>query len=596
MLGNASNNAIDPFVTVAIRLPTSRPSFSTEVVKKTSRPVWRSTYLLSMHSNHTIFELTLSDHRILLPDTPLGQCFLDVATLKPDVIVDAWLPLGPVRAKASASEIVSAPLLDGPPHDKEDGNTVGYIHLNLQLQPVKEAMDPSDVLMMPLSRLRFVLEKDVYFPGETVRGSVILDLPTPTKVYGVNLTLEGQTKVFWWSEGRKAALPFSSSLVFFEHSSMLLGDAPSNSKTVTEVDSGTHVWPFEYVLPPALPSNVAGEESWTRYSAVAVLLSPWTINNQRAEATWKVATCYSLQLLESRLQENIQLLNMQRKVTAEQNANKTIVEVEAPHVAYLLERVPLDLTIDNTNGIKEVKDVRVDWKVLRCVTGVSLIGAQWQTLPLTETEPAQADHLPQPVAPGRVWSGTIYVSVPAHASATVTKEQNPIYQVFYALSVQLITAGLFDAPIQCTFPIVLSFRPRRSGSIVEPSIPAKPYIHDAETDDEAAHADVLEPPVAGSQSTPSSDLHPCPYTPPFYLPDGTKEVTALSAESLGSGRINGPHRLDGKLLVANPPSDLRCLIPSPHYLIDRTAAYGASTPPEQFRESEPKELANLAAK
>lgn len=562
--------------------------------------MWRSTYLLSLASNRTIFDLVLSDHRVLFSDVPLGQASFDISSLAADKLIAGWVPLEPIQARkqsdATAKPLQPSSLLNALPADYEASSCVGFIHVNLQMTPVKEAMDPNSVLMMPLDKLRLTLEKLDYYPGETLRGSVILDLPAPIKIYCVKLTFKGETKVSFWNE----KMMCTSSQTFFRHTSVLLGEDPSHSKIGIDVDSGTHIWPFEYELPPNLPSNVLGNESWTWYNVEAELLSPWTVNDKRTSARWNIKTCYNPKVQEEKLADSLQDINERRKVP---NSNQTVFEIDAPLIAHLRQTVPLEVTIDNTKGIKEIKDALVEWKVMRWYTGKSTLSGAWVRQAKIGALPASPDYLSAslprvfPILPGAKWHGTVYVSVPNEFAPTITQEHNALYQIFYALKVSLETPGLFNDGIACSFPIVLSHRSDQSTASEVHTVP-KAYIHDAETDDEgfnllpaSAGRDALVTPV----STGSSHQFPCPYTPTFYLPTGTADSFPLTAETVTAPPDLQGSKFQGTLLVATAPTELPSIVPSPHHLIMRGASYGVSIPSGEFQKSSPKELPNLLA-
>ncbi|XP_055641431.1 arrestin domain-containing protein 3-like [Toxorhynchites rutilus septentrionalis] len=125
----------------------------------------------------------------------------------------------------------------------------------------------------------------VYFPGQTLAGTVELRLAEVTKVKGVALKISGVAEVKWsetTGTGKTRRTIYYHGRQDYLHSTTYL--AGSKEGNTLELLPGIHTYRFSCVLPPNLITSLEADHGHVRYTVKVVLERSW-----KFEKSYKVA-------------------------------------------------------------------------------------------------------------------------------------------------------------------------------------------------------------------------------------------------------------------------------------------------------------------
>lgn len=121
------------------------------------------------------------------------------------------------------------------------------------------------------------LEHDIdeqyqYFPGELMRGAVVLSSEDPVRVKAILVQIKGEATVSWPSDDQNGDM-FSTSETYVDVTLTVFGtdDGGGVDQSTIELPGGDHSYPFEYALPPSLPSSFIGKHGGVTYIIKATL-------------------------------------------------------------------------------------------------------------------------------------------------------------------------------------------------------------------------------------------------------------------------------------------------------------------------------------
>jgi len=130
---------------------------------------------------------------------------------------------------------------------------------------------------MPLD-IRVVLEREMYFVGQDITGTIIIANPVKRKMRGIRLTLRCRAEVVWWQTKRGLKKPHKikhlndDNLLYTEK--YVVGDGK-----VMVLQEGKHQFPFSISLKGKkkrqLPSSMEFPKGSARYYLKAELDWPW---------------------------------------------------------------------------------------------------------------------------------------------------------------------------------------------------------------------------------------------------------------------------------------------------------------------------------
>lgn len=121
------------------------------------------------------------------------------------------------------------------------------------------------------------LEHDIdeqyqYCPGELMTGTVLLSSEDPVRVRAILVQIKGEATVAWPSDDQTSGDMFSTSETYVDVTITVFGSPDEGPDTpTTDLPSGDHSYPFEYALPPSLPSSFIGKYGGVTYIIKATL-------------------------------------------------------------------------------------------------------------------------------------------------------------------------------------------------------------------------------------------------------------------------------------------------------------------------------------
>lgn len=119
------------------------------------------------------------------------------------------------------------------------------------------------------------LEHDIdeqyqYCPGELMGGTVVLSSEDPVRVKAILVQIKGEATVSWPSEEQNGDM-FSTSETYVDVTITIFGADEGVDSPAIDLASGDHSYPFEFALPPSLPSSFIGKYGGVTYIIKATL-------------------------------------------------------------------------------------------------------------------------------------------------------------------------------------------------------------------------------------------------------------------------------------------------------------------------------------
>nr|XP_002123090.1 arrestin domain-containing protein 3-like [Ciona intestinalis] len=148
--------------------------------------------------------------------------------------------------------------------------------------------------------VQFHDNKVIYSPGQPVNGSILIELEEPMRMKAVKIKFSGKAQVSWTetrSTGKTTyTVRYSSCEQYFKEEVSVYGEgsvgAFANSE---ELPAGQSVFPFQFFLPPTLPSSFEGAHGHVRYLIHASIDRPWHFD-PKTKAAFTVLDSYDLNL------------------------------------------------------------------------------------------------------------------------------------------------------------------------------------------------------------------------------------------------------------------------------------------------------------
>ncbi|XP_014210428.1 arrestin domain-containing protein 17 [Copidosoma floridanum] len=195
-----------------------------------------------------------------------------------------------------------------------------------------------------------------YHPEQTVTGKIILELDSPKKIRGIKLSVKGEADTYWSTdreelnnEGRyiNETDVVTGHEDYFKAHFYVLG---SESSQEIELPAGTHTYPFNYVLPPNLPSSFESDFGRIRYTAKAVLDRPWKFD-QETKVAFTVVSHFDLNK-ESSASEQVDLEENKTFCCLCCGTPPLSVNVRLPVRGYVPgQAIPVKVNVENQSGV-----------------------------------------------------------------------------------------------------------------------------------------------------------------------------------------------------------------------------------------------------
>ncbi|XP_011504212.1 PREDICTED: arrestin domain-containing protein 3 [Ceratosolen solmsi marchali] len=339
-----------------------------------------------------------------------------------------------------------------------------------------------------------------YCPDQTVTGNVILTIDSTKKIKAIQLRVKGEADTYWSTDRqelnndgryRTETDVVTAHEEYFKAQFYILG---SSSGEQIELPSGTHSFPFNYVLPPNLPSSFESDFGRIRYTMKAILDRPWKFDHETKVAFTVI----------SHLDLN-QQPNASEPVLLEKN--KTFcclccgtpplsVNISLPVRGYVPgQMIPIKVNVENQSGVT-VETLKLVLEKIVTYTA---------TTPHSEkkvVENTVAEVSKGPVGGNETTSYEQTVKVPSIPPSNLNN--CGIIDLEYKLKIEAVVTGLYYRNLRDSTPIYIGTIPLSTYQIPQPSEKAKD-IYPLPTAPEESH----------NYSSPTSNLYPN-LAPPSY--------------------------------------------------------------------------------
>ncbi|KAK3775100.1 hypothetical protein RRG08_048310 [Elysia crispata] len=136
--------------------------------------------------------------------------------------------------------------------------------------------------------ISFSNQHGVFYAGTVLEGYVTVDLKDAMDMRGIQLKFEGIARVSWTEteetgsgDNRETrSVTYSASEKYFDQEVLLHGVWPSRGHSTTKLPQGLHTFPFQFHLPPNLPSSFEGGEGYVRYLIKCKIDKPWKFDHK----------------------------------------------------------------------------------------------------------------------------------------------------------------------------------------------------------------------------------------------------------------------------------------------------------------------------
>lgn len=251
----------DPKVVITVEddAKNAYSAIRSEVCQRTINPVWNHEAALICPTNKVWLRFNALDHVRILSDKPLGSAYFDLSELQIGETREVWLPL--VDSKVVERNINAITTYSHKPELEPSSTpetslpTSEWGHLRAIINVIPHPGLPQCSLTT-LKRLRVAIEKQVYRPGDLVRGVVFYNVSTPVRLSHLDVYGFGKTAVHWSESAAKTSIQYRGAMDHFKESKVLLS-APQGSQSL-EICASSLCAAFEFRLPDHLPASNGG--------------------------------------------------------------------------------------------------------------------------------------------------------------------------------------------------------------------------------------------------------------------------------------------------------------------------------------------------
>ncbi|CAK9794945.1 Arrestin domain-containing protein 3 [Anthophora quadrimaculata] len=143
---------------------------------------------------------------------------------------------------------------------------------------------------MSLTTFRFNFDRygATYMPGDTVTGTIILEITREKNIRGITLSAKGEASVDWsesetqhdsmQNTSNTTSVRYHNSEKYFHFKYNILGSHNSDHKMT--IQSGFYTYPFSFQLPHSIPSSFEHTYGYVRYTVKATIDRPWKFNHE----------------------------------------------------------------------------------------------------------------------------------------------------------------------------------------------------------------------------------------------------------------------------------------------------------------------------
>jgi sporulation-control protein spo0M len=299
--------------------------------------------------------------------------------------------------------------------------------------------------MVKLNLLVVIDGKDVFFPGETVRGTVVIQLEESLEAKAVVLKFLG--RAHWQNdddEGHEA-----SNGCLLNNEITLVSPQLQKRESNIILDSGKHSFPFEFILPSELPTSyhydVQHWEAWISYTIEAVIERKFYERNDTYSREFRVQEVHNLNLMPD-LNEYSEVLSENVRSFFGFSYGLSYVKLSVPKRGYYLGDI-IDATvyIDNTAYTNQTKEVTLE--LVRETSYLTSKDKPRKTTSLT----IKKSLLQESLQANTMYKCSDFLSVPMDLTPDVYVKDCLQIKYFLLLTVRQLT----ERNITCRLPLII---------------------------------------------------------------------------------------------------------------------------------------------
>ena len=291
--------------------------------------------------------------------------------------------------------------------------------------------------------------KDVFYPGETVRGAVVIQLSGSLEAKAVVLKFCG--KAHWQNDDDSEACHGRGYL--FNNEVTLVSPQLQKRESTIILDSGQHSLPFEFILPSELPTSYRhhydGKHwiAWISYTIEAVIERKFYERNDSYSLEFRVQEVRNLELMPN--------LNEYSEVLCEKNVRSffgfsyglTHVKLSVPKRGYYLgDIIDATVTIDHAAYTNQTKEITLE--LVRETSYLSLKDKPRKTASLS----IKKSLLQESLQANAMYKCSEVLSVPMDLIPDVYVKDSLQIKYFLLLTVRQLTAR----NITCRLPLTIA--------------------------------------------------------------------------------------------------------------------------------------------
>lgn len=465
---------------------------ATDVYERSINPQWMQEFVVSWNTNVCWLRFDVWDRVRIFPDKPLGVSFFNVSQLQMGETKELWLPLfdpkfatrlespfvnGYVHMPASDSDASSSTTPGNPdqtgsdsaPQDTETSSGKelallpsewGHLHVLVDIRPFP---GPPRCMLMKLPKLRIVVDKQFYRPGDLVRGAIIYNIAEIVRIRKLEAYAFCKSSVHWskthYMNSKQQTRHFRSNLDHYKQAVDLIVPPPT-APSVDLRDTAFYAC-FEYRLPEILPT-----------SNVRFLNTPVTTHTIHRVGV----TSHSSQSSAFDVFTDITVLAHHPDEPNTETPSEPPLSYNLPHngISYSLQapsvilagkKFNMNITVDNTKGQQNIDRLTFlvaefqnayatygTWhsqRSVRTICGVNLSGG---------AASGQYQNCPQmPIPPGQSVTFMVSMDLPETVKNSVPPGECPLYYLQHAILISPHPAlGASSSSDAAVFPILVS--------------------------------------------------------------------------------------------------------------------------------------------
>ncbi|GJQ81951.1 hypothetical protein Trydic_g20416 [Trypoxylus dichotomus] len=195
---------------------------------------------------------------------------------------------------------------------------------------------------------------NVYHPGDTLSGKIVIGLQKPKDIKGIRVHHRGSSETSWedstfesGSVGNIKVMIYAAEEVYFDTISYCTEGG--NSELIT-LGRGKHVFKFSYDLPHKLPSSYKGEVGRISYFTEVTFERSWR-KDQKLRSEFQITSGYDLNVFPE-LKNPTQSLVDKRFCCWCCSSGPLQANVLVPKTGYLCgERIDVAVEVDNASRV-----------------------------------------------------------------------------------------------------------------------------------------------------------------------------------------------------------------------------------------------------